>query len=127
MVLAFFNKQKLFKKHSQMMLSCLLCIIALPSYGAPENNKGLDPTKPLFGSKQASIVKIGNKLILEGIFHGSHGGNTHTAIINGKALKVNDTIGEYRLVAVNDDSVVLRSSEKRLKLSVFTTVTKKSK
>ena len=121
----FFIKQKLFKKYCQLMISFLLFAIALPSYGSPEKSKGLDPTKPLFGSKQSSTVKIVNKLVLEGIFHSSHGGKTHTAIINGKALKVNDTIGEYRLVAVNDDSVVLRSSEKRLKLSVFSTVTKK--
>jgi len=109
------------------MVGFLLFTVTLSSYGSPQNSKNLDPTKPLFGSKQANIVKVGNKLVLEGIFHGSHGGNTHTAIINGKALKVNDTIGEYRLVAVNDDSVVLRSTEKRLKLSVFTTVVKKSK
>lgn len=120
-------EQTLFKKRCQLMMSCLLFAVTFSSYSAPENNKSLDPTKPLFGSKQASVVKIGNKLVLEGIFHSSHGGATHTAIINGKALKVNDTIGEYRLVAVNDDSVVLRSSEKRLRLSVFTTVINKSK
>ena len=126
----FFIKQKLLKNQCQAIVSGLLLAITLlvfPSYGATENNKGLDPTKPLFGSKQAQIVKVGKNLVLEGIFHGSHGGNTHTVIINGKALKVNDVIGEYRLVAVNDDSVVLRSSEKRLKLFVFSGVIKKSK
>jgi len=109
----------------QVIVSTFLLFAVLPSQGATANSKGLDPTKPLFGSKQSQVVKLGQNLVLEGIFHGSHGAKTHTAVINGKALKVNDRIGEYRLVAVNDNSVVLRSSEKRLKLSIFSSVVKK--
>ncbi len=115
----------LLKKQRVVIVSTLLMLVVLPSYGATANSTGLDPTKPLFGSKQSRAVKLGNNLVLEGIFHGSHGAKTHTAVINGKTLKVNDYIGEYRLVAVNDGSVVLRSSGKRLKLSVFSSVVKK--
>ena len=125
MVVTFLMKQNLLKKQCQMIVYGLVFVIALP-ISATDNNNGLDPTKPLFGAKQGQMVKVCNNLILTGIFHGSHGGNTHTVIINGQSLKVNDSIGEYRLVAVNDDSVILRSSEKRLKLFVFSGVVKKA-
>ena len=119
------KKQSLPAKVLKTIVSTLLVCFALVSQAALADTKGLDPTKPLFGSKQSQAVKVGKNLVLEGIFHGSHGAKTHTAVINGQSLKVNDYIGEYRLVAVNDDSVVLRSSEKRLKLSVFTSIVKK--
>ena len=117
------NKYRVNCSVLKLALTLILCV---PSY-VNANNKGLDPTKPLFGGESAQIMNVGEKLILEGIFHGSHGGNTHTVIINGQSLKVNDTIGEYRLVAVNDDSVVLRSSDKRLKLAIFSGVVKRQK
>ena len=34
-------------------------------------------------------------------------------------MKPQDTIGEYKLTAVNDNSVVLRSKTQRLKLHIF--------
>ena len=81
-------------------------------------SQGLDPTKPLTGASTylSYDEKIKKHLVLESIFHGN---KVHTVVINGKTMVVNDYIGEYRLVAVNDDSVVLRSSEERLKLYVF--------
>mgnify|MGYP000100189656 FL=1 len=103
-----------------VLSGCLL----FNSFNAVANNNGVDPTKPLSGSKQSKAVNLGKKLVLESIFHGSNGGSMRTAIINGKPLKVNDTIGEYTLVAVNDNNVVLRSSEKRVKLSIFADVVK---
>ena len=119
------KKQSLPNKRLQIIVSTLVMCMALVSQAVMANSKGLDPTKPLFGSKQSQMVKLGKSLVLEGVFHGSHGEKTHVAVINGKALKVNDYIGEYRLVAVNDESVVLRSPQKRLKLSVFSSIVKK--
>jgi|TARA_B110000908_G_C9967741_1_gene319768 hypothetical protein len=113
-------------KSQRIIIGSILLILAvLPSYGATSNLTGVDPTKPLFGSKQSKVVKVAKNLVLQSIFHGSYGEKTHTAIINGMVLQVNDYIGEYRLVAVNDDSVVLRSSDKRLKLSIFSSIVKK--
>jgi len=87
-----------------------------------------DPTKPLSagGFSQVSKVEAATKaeLILESIIHGFE---VHTAVINGQVLKVGDFIRQYELVAVNNTSVVLRSAEKRLKLSVFSRVVVKSK
>ena len=73
-------------------------------------SQGLDPTKPLTGASAylSDDEKIKRHLVLEGIFHGK---KVHTVVINGKTMIVNDYIGEYRLVAVNDDSVVLRSTD----------------
>jgi hypothetical protein len=113
-------------KNQRVIISSIVLLFAvMPSYGASSNLKGLDPTKPLLGSTKSMVVKMTDNIVLEGIFHGSHGEQTHTAVINGKALKVNDYIGDYRLVAVNDNNVVLRSSEKRLKLSLFSSIVKK--
>tara|TARA_B110000881_G_C18301826_1_gene377409 strand:- start:164 stop:538 length:375 start_codon:yes stop_codon:yes gene_type:complete len=81
-------------------------------------SQGLDPTKPLTGTPTYlnDDKKIKVNLVLEGIFHGKQ---VHTVVINGKSMSVNDSIGEYRLVTVNDESVILRSAEERLKLYVF--------
>ncbi|MBA6232106.1 MULTISPECIES: hypothetical protein [unclassified Colwellia] len=88
----------------------------------------IDPTKPLsgsgFSSKTSAEAAKKAELILESIIHGFE---VHTVVINGQVLKVGDFIHQYELVAVNNTSVVLRSAEKRLKLSVFSSVVVKSK
>jgi len=76
----------------------------------------VDPTRPFGHTKGSSALVNGNKLVLESIIHGD---GIHTVVINSKVLKVGDSIVGYRLVAVNDDSVVLRSETERLKLYVF--------
>jgi hypothetical protein len=90
--------------------------------------QNIDPTKPLSSSEFSSTnksIKTGKAaLVLESIVHGYE---VHTAVINGQVLKVGDFIRQYKLVAVNNTSVVLRSAEKRLKLSVFSGVVVKSK
>mgnify|MGYP000128152538 CR=1 FL=1 len=105
------------------MYRIFYCLVLLcwssQSYAGETRNNALDPTKPLFGVANATglgAVPAEKSLVLEAIIHGTE---IHTAIINGKALKVNDRIGEYRLVAVNDKSVVLLSTQERLKLNVF--------
>jgi MSHA biogenesis protein MshK len=105
-------------KHCYLLVCLFLSITA---YG-----QNVDPTKPLSGQ---SIVGTGkseeNKaLILESIIHGVQ---RHTAVINGQILKVGDYIGEFRLVAVNNTSVVMRSSDERLKLHVFSAAVIKQK
>jgi len=76
-----------------------------------------DPTKP-FGQSSASSNHnlLTNILVLQSIIHGD---GIHTAVINGKVIKPGEHIGQYRLVAINDASVVLRSDDERLKLYVF--------
>jgi MSHA biogenesis protein MshK len=75
-----------------------------------------DPTRPLGHSTTSSITPNDKKLVLESIIHGD---GIHTVVINGKVLKALDHIGEYQLTAVNDQSVILRSKTKQLKLHVF--------
>ncbi len=82
-----------------------------------------DPTQP-FGRAvmgSAPVEKI-NQMTLESIIHGN---GVHTVIINGKLLKVGDYIGDFKLVAVNDKSVVLRSEDERKKLHIFSELTAK--
>lgn len=82
-------------------------------------NADSDPTKP-FGTRGNSnvggVTVENKKLILESIIHGD---GVHTVVINGELLKVGQYIGEFKLVAVNDKSVVLRSEEERKKLFIF--------
>tara|TARA_B110001454_G_C12569269_1_gene371173 strand:+ start:208 stop:546 length:339 start_codon:yes stop_codon:yes gene_type:complete len=91
-----------------------LCIIVLMT--AQVSAAQVDPTRP-FGQSVASMVTSdGKKMVLESIIHGD---GIHTVVISGKVLKTFDHIGEYQLTAVNDQSVILRSKTKRLKLTIF--------
>ena len=86
-------------------------------------NAETDPTQP-FGrgaTGSAPVEKI-NQMKLQSIIHGN---SVHTVIINGKLLKVGDYIGDFKLVAVNDKSVVLRSEDERKKLHMFSELTAK--
>ena len=75
-----------------------------------------DPTEP-FGHRDSSPqVTTEKKFIVESIIHGN---GIHTVVINGKVMQPNDTIGKYRLIAVNDQSVILRSETQGLKLPIF--------
>ena len=103
---------------NKLILTFLTLLLGLGVNIIVEASQGLDPTKPLSGTATSlsEVKQIKKHFILESIIHGI---NVHTAVINGKTMMVNDYIGGYRLVAVNDDSVILRSSEERVKLYVF--------
>lgn len=75
-----------------------------------------DPTKPLVGSSRSVFGPQKTDLVLKSIIHGN---GIHTVIINNQLMKIGDSIGEYKLIAVNDNSVILRSSEERKKLFLF--------
>jgi len=75
-----------------------------------------DPTRPFGHSASSTVTPGGKKMVLESIIHGD---GIHTVVISGKVLKTFDYIGEYQLTAVNDQSVILRSKTKRLKLTIF--------
>lgn len=101
---------------SKLLFIVLFGSISLVSQGNAQN---VDPTKPFSGVTSTASGEQKKALVLESIIHGD---GIHTVVINGKKLQVGDTIGEHRLVAVNDASVVLRSDTERLKLHVFSSV-----
>jgi len=111
-------------KNLYLITLCTIFLLVSPISEA----QNIDPTKPLSSSDFSSMSKSNkagkSALVLESIVHGYE---VHTAVINGQVLKVGDFIRQYKLVAVNNTSVVLRSAEKRLKLSVFSGVVVKSK
>lgn len=94
-----------------MVFFCANVLFSATAYSA-----NVDPTGPFGHSGSSSQMATEKKLILESIIHGD---GIHTVVINGKIMKPNDTIGAYKLTAVNDKSVVLRSDTQRLKLYVF--------
>jgi len=76
----------------------------------------VDPTRP-FGHKASATIELdGKKMVLESIIQGD---GINTVVISGKVLKIFDYIGEYQLTAVNEQSVILQSKKRRLKLNVF--------
>lgn len=79
----------------------------------------VDPTRP-FGvsgsSSNSEEIKRDDGFVLTSIIHGD---GIHTAVINGKIVKMFDYIGEYRITAINSHNVILRSKSERLKISVF--------
>ncbi len=75
-----------------------------------------DPTRPFGHSVSSTPTSANKKMVLESIIHGD---GIHTVVISGNVLKTFDYIDEYQLTAVNDQSVILRSKTKRLKLTIF--------
>lgn len=103
-------------KYKTILLSTLVLPLVISTYVVAQST---DPTKPLAYSGGSSGQVEKQKLVLESIIHGDE---IHTVVINGKKLQVGDYIGEHRLVAVNNDSAVLRTATERLKLHVFSSV-----
>ncbi len=85
-----------------------------------------DPTRPfsMKNSSASSAIMKTNQLILQSIVGESEQKNV---VISGKVLKLGDTIGEYTLHQINDNDVVLKSSEKTVTLSLFSDVVAKTK
>lgn len=96
-----------------------LCILNL-TLVAQASAREIDPTKPLSDYQLIENKLVGKKsLVLDAIIHGD---KIHTALINNTALQVGDSYGEYTLVAVNDDSVLLRTDDETIKLYIFSGV-----
>ena len=98
------------------LLFFVLFVVTVPTFA-----QNVDPTKPLsfYGFASSNNVKKDNPLVLETIVYGEQ---VRTAIINGKVLKVGDTIGEHKVLVVNDKNVVLGRDDERLKLTLFSAV-----
>jgi MSHA biogenesis protein MshK len=77
----------------------------------------IDPTRPFDSATKSSTNQpVTSKLVLQSIIHGD---GIHTAVINGMVIKPGEHIGQYRLVAINDTSVILGNADERVKLYVF--------
>ncbi|WP_019027306.1 hypothetical protein [Colwellia piezophila] len=95
---------------SVIMLSVLISPVSLAV--------DVDPTRPFgqSGSGSSSLVKRDGGFVLSSIIHGE---GIHTAVINGEIYNMFDYVGEYRLTAINSQSIILRSKSKRLKINIF--------
>ena len=99
------------------LMALMLCLTFLA------NGQSVDPTKPL--SYQASTGS--NKLqikdyVLQSII--DNGQQKHV-VINGKLMVLGDQIGPYQLINITKEHVVLSSTEKELKVSLFSSVVAK--
>ena len=105
------------------MYKFLLLFLLISSVSV--NAKPTDPTKPLNlnVSSTANVVN-NNALILQTIVES---GKRKRVVINGQLLMVGDQIRQYTLSEITDHYVMLSSSEKNIKLSMFSSVVANSK
>ncbi len=75
-----------------------------------------DPTKPLWGGKVLQANKVKSRLVLQSIISNS---KVKKVIINGKILKVGDSVFAYKVTAIKAKSVKLSSADKNIELTLF--------
>ena len=108
----------MFKAHLNSLLTTRLLIVATVLTSLVSLAEDVDPTRP-FGVSDSGTnneKKRDDSFVLTSIIHGD---GIHTAVINGKIVKMFDSVGEYRITAINSHSVILRNESKRLKINVF--------
>ena len=107
-----------------LLTACLLFIqqiaVAQEDVFVYDAHGKYDPFWPLV-APNGSIISYDQKLMaadlfLEGIVVGAQGSNI--AIINGKIVKENDGIGDYRVRAIADDYVELFKGDEKFVLTL---------
>lgn len=113
-----FRQQKFLNTSRKNLLFVLLLVLVMFSLVTKAQQS--DPTKPFGGSGKA-LEKLNrfNKLSLQSIVNQN---NEKSAIISGKLLKVGDKIRNYTLKTIKINSVILKSADNQLELSLFSDV-----
>ncbi len=89
----------------KILFVTVLFLFAVNSYGQEEF---WDPTQPsVGGSYEKNNVSASHGLQLDGIFSQA---NNSTIIINGKILRVGDSIEGYKITQISKNSVTLQSN-----------------
>ena len=85
-----------------------------------DDNGRRDPLWPLVNSNGAILNYESEFLItdlaLEGIMAGTDGENM--AIINGRVLKAEDTIGQFVVRKIGEDSIILKKGKQKFELKL---------
>lgn len=107
---------------SILLFICLLT--AVPALSANTLTNKVDPTRPFTHKGVITGTPAVKKMVLESIIYRDNtddkiAGGLSSVVINAKVLKLFDYIGEYQLIIINKQSVVLRSKSERVELSVF--------
>ena len=76
----------------------------------------VDPTRPFGHKGLTTITPEGKALVLESIISGD---GVKTVVVSGNILKMHDYIGEYQLIEVKTQSVVLSSESDQVELTLF--------
>lgn len=104
-----------------------IALIALLFFTMPLTAQELDPTRPLDKNYSASLPKSAPNYTLQSIiYEDKQKQHIKKAVINGKLLKVGDTIGPFKLKSIGPNKVVIANSQSRLVLSLYTPVVTKS-
>ena len=86
--------------------------------------KQVDPTRPFGAQSVYQADTPSSKLALQSIIR-SH--NDKKAVINGVVLKVGDKYKGYELMSISSKGVMLKSSQGKMELSLFSGVIANSK
>lgn len=92
------------------MAGMIICMSLLASSAHAYDDQGLrDPFWPLVSSS-GTMINYGqdvsvSDMILEGIVSGGNG--IYTAIINGSVVEVGDLVGQYEVVMIEEQKVIL--------------------
>ncbi|WDD98191.1 hypothetical protein [Thalassomonas actiniarum] len=78
--------------------------------------QGADPTRPLVPGQTAAAIKSKGDIVLQSIIRKQQ---AHKAVINGEVVSQGDSISGYRVVEIRPSSVLLKSAENQLELSLF--------
>lgn len=112
----------MFKRLAVLFISCFLSVWA---FACTAQDGYIDPTRPFSASASAlGQEKKVKQLALQSIMRSSQ---QYKAIINNQVLRVGDSIGKYKLLAIHDNSVVLTSVDGQVTLKIFSGVVAKSK
>lgn len=103
----------------KFLLSSLLLVLMNTAYA-----EQADPTRPFGASATRHLGEKTSKLVLQSIMVTAQ---TKKAVIGGKLMKIGDKINGYELISISPKTVVLASSQRRMKLSLFSGVVAKSK
>lgn len=110
---------------SNNFFALVLLLVCILSIARPLNAQQLDPTKPFNSAGHVSSQKSQfNELSLQSIVEQN---SEKSVIVSGKLLKVGDKIRNYTLKRIKISSVILKSADKQIELSLFSDVVEKSK
>lgn len=104
-------------------ITALFTLVVVSVSLVPGVIAAVDPTKPFSITAAPLAVRHvhmqGASMQLQSIIERN---GQSKAIINGKLVEEDGTIGDYQLVAINKDNVMLKSAERQVELSLFRNV-----
>lgn len=107
----------------KVLIAAVVCtsLLITPVYAAKQNVNGetlRDPTHPLFFQATRATKQ---RVVLQGIMSRDHG---RQAIVNGQTVEEGDTVGNARVITIEESHIWVLQDGKRIKIALRPTVRK---